>query len=95
MKRNKGRLYIAGAMTNCPNYRVKFAVMERAFTAKGYTVLNPAKIALDAKFENKTAEYKAQIDASHELLKTADKAYFMQGWENSTGSCLELAYCWA
>ena len=80
------KIYISGPITHDPNYKKKFARAEEQLKAKGFEVLNPAKIA--EAFPNLT--YGQYMDLDLTLLSFADAIYMLKGWEESEGASEEL-----
>ena len=81
------RIYISGAITKDPNYQTKFARAEEQLKARGFEVLNPAKIAKDFPF----LKYGEYMDLDLTLLSFADAIYMLKDWEESEGAAKELA----
>ena len=78
------KVYIAGAITNNPDYNKQFAEAEEILKASGHTVLNPVK--------NKGFSYKDYIDMGLCELMKCDGIYLLDGWLNSRGARLEFLY---
>ena len=83
-------IYIAGAITNDPDYKEKFATAAAYFREKGYDVINPADTVLD-----EYAGYKDYIDHGLAQIMTADVVCSLavkDGHIPSDGAGLECRY---
>jgi hypothetical protein len=78
------KVYIAGKITNNPDYIKQFAEAEEELKASGHTVLNPVK--------DKGFLYKDCIDMGLCELMKCDGIYMLDGWEDSRGARLEYLY---
>ena len=76
------KVYIAGKITGQADYREKFAKAERALTAAGHIVLNPAVLPEGMG----KADYMRICLA---MLDSADAIGLLHGWGRSPGARIE------
>lgn len=81
------RIYIAGKITNNPDYIEQFAKAENELKKQGYEVINPVK--------EEGLEYKWYIDEGLKQLMTCDAIYMLKNWQQSKGASLERRYAGA
>lgn len=85
------KVYIAGPITNTPDYKRNFMIREAHLKSMGYIVVNPIKVGEQLK--NQTAwreptDFEYMKKDIQELLK-CDCISMLDGWENSKGATLE------
>ena len=82
------RVYISGGITNVPDYAERFARAEEKLIALGYEVINPARVNA----ELPPMEWEEYMRMSLLMISMADSAYFLTGWQESRGACMEYGY---
>lgn len=80
-------VYIAGPVTNDPDYKWKFARAQSRLERRGYKVVNP--VVLAAALPD-TFTWKQIMEVCLAALSQVDEAYFLEGWEESKGAVLEF-----
>lgn len=78
------KVYIAGAITDNPNYREQFKEAEERLVAAGHAVINPCK--------NEGFTYREYINMGLCELMHCDAIYLLEGYETSAGATLEHDY---
>lgn len=78
------RIYVSGAITNVPNFKIRFDEAEKRLKEEhpDAEVINPTMIVLP---KSCTHEDYMRIDFA--LLDLADSIYMLNGWEKSKGAC--------
>ena len=83
------KIYISGAISNTDDYMERFAKAEKELTAKGWSVVNPAKV--NAQLPEDTS-YEEYMRMSFCMLDMCVAIYMLDGFEKSCGSNRELGY---
>lgn len=78
------KIYIAGSISNDPDYFRKFGETENRLSMEGHIVFNPAK--------NQGESYKEYMDMGLFQLMHCEAIYLLKGYEDSTGALLEKHY---
>lgn len=73
------KYYIAGKITNNPNYRQQFAEAEKQLLQEGHHVMNPAALPYGFDYEDYMTVCFAMIDVCEAL-------YMLDGWTDSPGA---------
>ena len=81
-------IYISGKITGTTDYIERFQKAEDKLAAKGYRVVNPAKVCSYLP-ELSHSEY---MNICIEMLKPCDSVYFLDDWTNSIGACFEYQF---
>ena len=77
------KYYIAGKITNNPNYRQQFAEAEKQLLQEGHHVMNPAILPYGFDYEDYMKVCFAMIDVCETL-------YMLDGWTDSLGAKREF-----
>jgi hypothetical protein len=75
-------------MTGHPDYnRPMFLQKESELIAKGYDVLNPARL-------EDGHDYEWYMTESYKMIDECEAVYMLIGWRGSPGATKELQYAW-
>ena len=86
--------YIRGPITGHDDYMERFEATEQYIKNKfgdNIEVVNPAKV--NSMLPKMT--WKQYMDICLTILPMCDYIYMMEGWEHSTGACIEYGYALA
>ena len=86
MPSNLIKIYIAGKIAGDPNYKEKFAAVQKHYEEKGFAVINPAALPSNMR----PCDYMRICFA---MIDTADIVIFLPDYEKSAGARLEMQYC--
>lgn len=78
------KIYIAGSISNNPNYKEQFAKAEAHIKSLGHTPISPVT--------DEQHTYKGYIDRGLALLSECDAIYMLDGWFESKGARVEYMY---
>lgn len=76
------KVYIAGKITNNPNYKKQFAAAEHIAESRGHVAINPSVLPEGMK----AAEYMA---ICLPMLLMADRVWMLPNWKDSGGARVE------
>jgi hypothetical protein len=79
------KYYVAGKITDNPNYKEQFAEAETMLINKGNAVMNPA--VLNPGFKH--GEY---MKVCYAMIDVCESMYFLSNWEDSIGAKMEHDY---
>lgn len=82
----KMKVYIAGKISGCENYKEVFESEKRRIEGLGHIVLNPASLPEGMR----PGDY---MKICFAMIDVADEVFMIKGWEESKGANLELSYC--
>lgn len=76
------KVYVAGPITNTPDYKQHFAAAEKRLRDAGHVTMNPA--ALGYGFTH--SEY---MHICFAMIDVCDAVYMLDGWQDSRGARME------
>ncbi|SNS22569.1 protein of unknown function [Anaerovirgula multivorans] len=79
------KIYIAGKITKCLNFKAKFGAAEEKLCAEGHIVMNPA--VLPGRFD-----FDDYMHICYAMIDVCDAVYFLDNWQDSRGAKLEMEY---
>lgn len=79
------KIYLAGPITNNPNYKEQFFKAQKELESKGHIVLNPAVLP-------KGFEHQEYMHICYAMIDVCEGVYFLPGWEESKGARMERSY---
>lgn len=82
------RLYLSGAITGTTDYLDRFDHYEQIFAAKGYSVVNPAKVCNNLP----KLTHDEYMRICLQMLGCCDLIFAIPGWESSAGAREELIW---
>ena len=88
------KVYISGPITGHDDYMERFEATEQYIKNKfgdNIEVVNPAKV--NSMLPKMT--WKQYMKICLTILPMCDYIYMMEGWEHSTGACIEYGYALA
>ena len=86
------KIYISGAISGTKDYMERFAKAEKELTAKGYSVVNPAKVNAQLPEDTTYEEYMKMCFC---MLDMCDNICMLKDWEKSCGANREYGYALA
>ncbi len=78
-------VYIAGKITNYPEYRKHFQQAVDKMTAAGYLCMNPAELPEGFPWE-------AYMPICYAMIDACDSIYLLYNWKSSRGAQMEYEY---
>ena len=86
------KIYISGAITGTTDYMERFSRAENELTAKGWSVVNPAKVNAQLPEDTNYEEYMKMCFC---MLDMCDSICMLKDFEKSCGANRELGYAMA
>jgi hypothetical protein len=77
--------YIAGLITNTPNYRANFATVEAKLKTRGDIVFNPSTLP-------EGLDWDAYMPICYAMMDACNTIYLIHGWIQSKGAKMEYEY---
>ena len=78
-------IYIAGKITDLPNYKENFQRAEDKLLGLGHICLNPSNLP-------EGLPYEAYMPICFAMIDACDTIYMLDNWKDSKGAIRELAY---
>ena len=75
-------LYLAGPITDVPDYQQRFAIAADSARAAGWQVINPAELPAGM-------TEAAYMDICCAFVRNCDAILMLEGWRNSVGAHIE------
>lgn len=79
------KVYISGQITNKPDYKKHFDMVQKYLEEQGHAVMNPACLL-------NGFEYDEYMHVCYAMLDVCDAIYMLEGWGESKGANLEYGY---
>ena len=79
------KVYVAGPITNTPDYKQYFAAAEKRLRDAGHVTMNPAVLG----YGFTHSEY---MHVCFAMIDVCDAVYMLDGWQDSKGACMEYEY---
>lgn len=83
------KMYIAGKITNEPNYAIKFLTAEVDMSKQGHAVMNPTVLPEEG------FEFDDYMKICLAMIDVCEGVYMLNNWETSKGANIERAYAMA
>ena len=79
------KIYIAGKITNNPNYKEQFDALEKELKAAGHLVMNPAILPEGFPWES-------YMPICYKMIDACECVCMLSNWKDSKGAMLERKY---